>query len=124
MEIGARYLGGIEELRASKEDGRLKFFLIHRALEARKENADLFARGTYMRLGWEGVDPRFVIAFARRHGEAWALIVPPLSPRLCRADAWEFEHGAMPVSYCPKIRQAFGRMPSPARRSGAGRRYS
>ncbi len=67
----------MEELLATKEDGRAKLFLIHRTLKARKENATLFAEGEYIRLGIEGRFQENVIAFARRREDAWALTIAP-----------------------------------------------
>ena len=69
--------GLLQELLASKEDGRIKLFLIYRVLKARQKNADLFARGTYVRLGVEGAIAENIIAFAREHEGAWALTIAP-----------------------------------------------
>ncbi len=70
-------MGLVTELLADKESGRIKLFLIYRALKSRKENLDLFARGAYMRLNVEGRHKENIIAFARRHGDAWALTAAP-----------------------------------------------
>lgn len=70
-------MGLIAELLASRKDGRIKLFLIHRALLARKENSDLFAGGAYMRLDVEGEYKENVIAFARKHEGIWALTAAP-----------------------------------------------
>lgn len=69
--------GLLEELLASKEDGRIKLFLIYRVLKARQKNADLFAKGTYVRLGIEGAIAKNIVAFAREHEGAWALTIAP-----------------------------------------------
>lgn len=73
----ADILGLIAELLEKKEDGRLKLFLIHRALAARRENTDLFLRGDYERLNVEGSRSENVIAYARRHAGLWAIAVAP-----------------------------------------------
>jgi (1->4)-alpha-D-glucan 1-alpha-D-glucosylmutase len=79
--------GLLEELLASKEDGRIKLFLIHKALKARQENRDLFAGGSYMRIGVEGTVAENIIAFARVHEGAWALtIAPRLTTTLTKND--------------------------------------
>jgi (1->4)-alpha-D-glucan 1-alpha-D-glucosylmutase len=67
----------IETLLATKEDGRIKLFLIHRALAARKENREIFQNGTYIPIAVEGKGKNHVIAFARRHENAWAIAVTP-----------------------------------------------
>lgn len=69
--------GLLEELLASKEDGRIKLFLIYRVLKARQKNADLFANGIYVRLGVEGPIAEKIIAFAREYEGAWALTIAP-----------------------------------------------
>ncbi|VVB64136.1 Uncharacterised protein [uncultured archaeon] len=69
--------GLLEELLASKEDGRIKLFLIYRVLKARQKNADIFAKGTYVRLGVEGAIAENIIAFARVYEGEWALTIAP-----------------------------------------------
>lgn len=75
-------LGLIEDLIQTKEDGRIKLFLIHRALMLRKKEPELFSRGSYVRLNAQGGCKDNVIAFARRHEGAWAITIVP---RLCTA---------------------------------------
>ncbi|MCJ7594937.1 MAG: malto-oligosyltrehalose synthase [Desulfobacterales bacterium] len=67
----------MRELLASEEDGRVKLFLIHRALRARHEKAALFRQGTYLPLAGTGKYQDHVIAFARNHEEQWAVAVVP-----------------------------------------------
>ncbi|WP_462270091.1 malto-oligosyltrehalose synthase [Desulfobacter sp.] len=55
----------IEELRMTKEDGRIKLFLIHMALEARNRNREIFLNGNYMPLAIKGRFKDNIIAFAR-----------------------------------------------------------
>lgn len=69
--------GLIGELMATMGDGRVKLFLIHRVLKARRENADLFSKGSYTRLGTEGENQENIIAFVRVYKDAWALTVAP-----------------------------------------------
>lgn len=59
-------LGFIEELLANKEDGRIKFFLIFRALRVRGEKRDIFQQGEYLPLGVGGRWREHIVAFARR----------------------------------------------------------
>lgn len=57
------------------EDGRIKLFLISRALAFRKRNHDLFARGSYIPLSATGGRGNHVVAFARVLGEKIAVAV-------------------------------------------------
>lgn len=67
----------VKELLLSKEDGRIKLFLIYKALKARKQNPDIFERGTYIPLRAEGKWRHHIIAFARNEGEVWIVSVAP-----------------------------------------------
>ncbi len=86
-EIKARWTSDLveyaSELLAAKEDGRVKLFLIRRALSARNLQPDVFSRGEYIPLTTAGKFSRHVVAFARRYGNAWAVIaVPRFTTRL------------------------------------------
>jgi len=75
------------ELLSNWTDGRIKLFLIWRALELRRQKPALFKRGDYTPL--EAVGPRreSVCAFARRFREDWALVVAPrLAAQLVRPE--------------------------------------
>lgn len=72
--------GLVSDLLAKREDGRVKLFLIHRALQARKHNADLFLKGTYVPLMAEGSQEKRAIAFARIHKGGWAVTLAPRFP--------------------------------------------
>jgi (1->4)-alpha-D-glucan 1-alpha-D-glucosylmutase len=67
----------IAELLASKEDGRAKLFLIHRALKARQLKPELFSEGAYLPIKVMGKHRRRVISFGRQLGEDFALAVVP-----------------------------------------------
>jgi (1->4)-alpha-D-glucan 1-alpha-D-glucosylmutase len=67
----------LAELLAHRRDGRIKMFLLHRGLLARRENPELFLHGDYLPLGVRGAQAERIIAFARRHGERWALTAVP-----------------------------------------------
>jgi (1->4)-alpha-D-glucan 1-alpha-D-glucosylmutase len=67
----------IAALWASKEDGRVKLFLIQRALAARKARAAIFQNGDYLPLQAGGKRRNHIIAFARRDENAWAITVTP-----------------------------------------------
>src|SRR5207248_5193295 len=66
------------ELYGSWQDGRIKLFLTHGALEARKAHPDVFAGGGYEPLTPEGSRAANLCAFARtgRHGEVAIVVVP------------------------------------------------
>ncbi|MBN2032416.1 MAG: malto-oligosyltrehalose synthase [Deltaproteobacteria bacterium] len=67
----------IRELLRTKEDGRIKLFLIERALKARRENMRLFQEGDYAPLEADGLLRKHIIAFARRREGKWAVTVAP-----------------------------------------------
>jgi (1->4)-alpha-D-glucan 1-alpha-D-glucosylmutase len=69
--------GLARDLVARKEDGRVKLYVLSRALRFRRNHSDLFAGGAY--LSAEAVGPRagHAFCFARRNGEACALVVVP-----------------------------------------------
>jgi (1->4)-alpha-D-glucan 1-alpha-D-glucosylmutase len=67
----------IEELLVHREDGRLKLFLIARALQTRSEQPALFQNGSYVPLAAIGRFRSHVIAFARAHQNRRSIIVAP-----------------------------------------------
>jgi (1->4)-alpha-D-glucan 1-alpha-D-glucosylmutase len=60
--------------------GSVKQFVIQRALEFRRDHADVFQRGEYIPLAAHGKHAAKVIAFARHFGMAWTIVVAPLIP--------------------------------------------
>ncbi len=58
-------------------DGRVKLWLTHAALAFRCDHAGLFLAGEYLPLVVSGQRADHVVAFARRHDDAWAIIVAP-----------------------------------------------
>ena len=58
-------------------DGRVKAYAIHKALRFRKDHAELFRRGEYIPLEGRGRAAEHTIAFVRRLGDEWALVVVP-----------------------------------------------
>jgi (1->4)-alpha-D-glucan 1-alpha-D-glucosylmutase len=60
-----------------KEDGRIKMFVIYKALQARRRNRALFERGAYIPLQMQGRYQRHVCGFLRRYQNQWALILAP-----------------------------------------------
>lgn len=78
--VGDNLLQLITELLAAPEDGRIKLFLIFRALQARQAAPDLFQHGAYQKLTVIGSLKSHVVAFARTLGEQRALVVSPRFP--------------------------------------------
>ena len=72
--------GPIAELLNSYEDGRIKLFTIHRALNARLSHADLFLKGNYEPMEVRGSREEHVVAFVRRYHDRSALAVAPKFP--------------------------------------------
>lgn len=60
-----------------KEDGRIKLYLIQRALTYRRDRAELFRTGTYTPLEAHGARREHVVAFARRSDSAAVVAVAP-----------------------------------------------
>jgi (1->4)-alpha-D-glucan 1-alpha-D-glucosylmutase len=67
----------IQGLLSTREDGRIKLFLIYRALKARNASRDIFREGAYLPLESGGRFGSHVIAFARRHEQQWAMVIAP-----------------------------------------------
>ena len=67
----------LRELLDTRQDGRIKLFLLHRALQARKAEPGLFLHGDYLPLGVQGLHAERIVAFARRHRERWAVTAVP-----------------------------------------------
>ncbi|HEY9602510.1 MAG TPA: malto-oligosyltrehalose synthase, partial [Allocoleopsis sp.] len=63
----------VDELLSTKEDGRIKLFLTHRVLQARKEYLDVFLKGDYQPLEVTGTFQEHVVAFARRFEDKIAI---------------------------------------------------
>jgi len=80
-DIGVAYESGREtllrELLERPEDGRIKLFLIWRALTARKDRAELFRKGGYSPLEFGGARQEMAFGFARTLGEMTALAIVP-----------------------------------------------
>jgi (1->4)-alpha-D-glucan 1-alpha-D-glucosylmutase len=67
----------ISQLLSTREDGRIKLFLIHRVLTARRGKSDLFREGVYLPLEPVGSFKEQIIAYARRKENQWAVTVAP-----------------------------------------------
>ena len=67
----------ISELIANCEDGRIKLFLIARALAARNQHLELFQQGAYIPLEVIGQYQDHIVAFARHQGDTTAIAIVP-----------------------------------------------
>ncbi len=67
----------INELIATKEDGRIKMFLIYKTLAARNRNRALFENGTYIPLEVAGEFKDNIVAFAWEYKPVWIIAVAP-----------------------------------------------
>lgn len=77
---GKDMAGLVSELLYLARDGRVKMFLIHRALKARRVLSELFLHGDYLPIYAQGSRRKNIIAFARRSKEdsgTWALTIIP-----------------------------------------------
>ncbi len=70
----------VRQLSENMSDGRVKMYLTWKTLLLRKQYPSLFQEGEYVPLIVHGAYARHIIAFARRHGDAAAVVVVP---RLC-----------------------------------------
>ena len=67
----------IKDLLCTREDGKIKLFLIYRALKARRGHRRIFRNGAYVPLESAGRFSSHVIAFARRYDQQWAIVIAP-----------------------------------------------
>jgi (1->4)-alpha-D-glucan 1-alpha-D-glucosylmutase len=67
----------LKALLSDKEDGRIKLFLTFQALQARKENLEVFQKGDYQPLKAVGKFKEHIVAFARSCGDTTAIAVAP-----------------------------------------------
>ncbi len=107
---GGDLRGLASELLAAKEDGRIKLYVTHRTLASRRDHPGLFTAGEYLPLAAEGSKAAHLFAFARRDGQAAAIVAVPrlvvgLAPDASRA---------------PDRRRHLGRHPAGPHRARSG----
>jgi len=68
---------GLTDLLDHWHDGRIKLFLIWKAIRFRRDHEDLFHTGEFVPLRSEGSCARNVSAFLRKRGTAWVLAAVP-----------------------------------------------
>lgn len=69
----------INDLLSNRQDGRIKLFLVYKALQVRKNYQSLFENGSYIPLEVEGKYKNHIIAFTRNDGHQWAVAIAPRS---------------------------------------------
>jgi (1->4)-alpha-D-glucan 1-alpha-D-glucosylmutase len=67
----------VQDLLSTPEDGKIKLFLMYRALKAKTAHREIFRAGAYLPLEAAGKFRGHVIAFARRYQQQWALVIAP-----------------------------------------------
>lgn len=67
----------INELLSTKEDGRIKLFLICRALAVRQKYRNLFEKGKYVPVRSAGKYKNSILAFALEQKPLWGLVITP-----------------------------------------------
>jgi (1->4)-alpha-D-glucan 1-alpha-D-glucosylmutase len=76
-DAGAELAPFLSELLASRSDGRIKLFLIHRVLEYRRARPGLFTAGAFLPLEPAGSKKDHVCAFLRNQADRCAIVVVP-----------------------------------------------
>jgi (1->4)-alpha-D-glucan 1-alpha-D-glucosylmutase len=66
-----------EQLARNWRDGRIKIYLIWRALAYRRDHRELFSKGDFVEVGAHGSRKENIAAFLRHHRKDWALVVIP-----------------------------------------------
>jgi (1->4)-alpha-D-glucan 1-alpha-D-glucosylmutase len=69
--------GLLKDMVAGWQDGRIKLYLTDKALDFRRAHAPLFLDGEYIPVETAGAKRENVVAFCRRHQDAWSLTVAP-----------------------------------------------
>jgi (1->4)-alpha-D-glucan 1-alpha-D-glucosylmutase len=67
----------IRELLETREDGRIKLWLVFMGLRARREHAEVFRSGKYTPLAVSGRYGDHVVAYGRNSGAKWSVTIVP-----------------------------------------------
>ncbi len=67
----------VQELLATRDDGRIKLFVLHTLLQLRNTQRPLFQKGEYLPLTTRGERKNNLIAFARHDDADWSLVIVP-----------------------------------------------
>jgi (1->4)-alpha-D-glucan 1-alpha-D-glucosylmutase len=66
-----------EELTQNWQDGRIKLFLIWKALNFRRQHQELFTEGDFVLVETHGTRQENLVTLLRHHKTEWALVVVP-----------------------------------------------
>ena len=114
------------------QDGRVKLFLIYKALNFRARQNELFQNGSYVPLAVSGTAARHVCAFTRRDGAVWSVIAVLRLPTgvfshenapLGRQGTWEDTVLEMPGDSPAEWSHVFTGETLPVRKTADGKRY-
>jgi (1->4)-alpha-D-glucan 1-alpha-D-glucosylmutase len=84
----------LPDLLAHWPDGRIKLFIICKALGFRMANSNLYTNGEYTPLGATGGRKENVVAFARHFRNTWSIVaVPRLGTKLVARGQWPVGEG-------------------------------
>lgn len=90
----------ISELISTKEDGRIKLFLIYKALKVRARKKELFEKGDYINIEAGGKCRDHVLAFARKKEKLWVIVVVlRLSTYLIKEDQYPIDERVWEDTY-------------------------
>jgi maltooligosyltrehalose synthase len=104
---GEQRLAFMRDLMQNMHDGRVKMYVIWRALELRNCNAELFREGEYVPLQVSGEHARHIVAFARRNETRSVIVaVPRLTAKLlkneerlpCSSELWKDTSVQLPAA--------------------------
>jgi (1->4)-alpha-D-glucan 1-alpha-D-glucosylmutase len=104
-----------QQITSKLNDGRIKLWTMHRALELRRQYHDLFRHGSYQPLYLEDDKKEHLIAFTRTHaGETLVALMPRFScslmagnPTLPLADVWKNSALSLPGFEGRELRNIF-----------------
>jgi (1->4)-alpha-D-glucan 1-alpha-D-glucosylmutase len=113
---GGRAKAFANELAHNMEDGRIKMYVIWKALELRNRDAKLFREGAYIPLESRGEQAKHVVAFARKRETGCVIVaVPRLTAKLlkgetrlpCDGDVWQDTRIELPYKEGKQLRNVF-----------------
>ena len=74
-------------LRAKRDEGMEKLYVVYKSLQFRRKNNDLFLYGEYLPLEIEGADED-AIAYARKLNDEWCIVAVPLQVAKKKTRDW------------------------------------
>jgi 4-alpha-glucanotransferase len=78
----------IQDLWRTRYDAQIKHWLVHRLLQIRQRDQQVFKEAFYIPLSISGKYQDHVVAFARRFKQTWYIVAVPLNlPQLCKSQS-------------------------------------